>query len=950
MRTDRSPKSVALILVIVLAGFVMALVFQPVATRTALAQSAIAPPDDEPWHTQQAQLLASDGVANDNFGGGGSAVETAVALSGNTAIVGAWRAPNQNDRGGAYVYVRSGTTWSQQQMLLPADAANSYRIGYSVAIDGETAVVSAPRHTVGSKLNQGVVYIFVRSGTTWTQQQQFTSSDGAQSDEFGSAVAIKGDTVLVGAWNNNSSRGATYVFTRSGTTWTQQQKLTASDIVVGDQFGAAVALTADTAVIGSRQDLGCGTCTVGPGAAYVFARSGSTWPQQQKLTAGDGANGDAFASAVAIDRDTIAVGAYRNDESPTVPDRGAVYVFVRSGATWSLQQKLRGSNGNTLPSGNGGDNLFGQAVAVGGNTIVAGATGWTQSPDNHRGKVFVFDRSGTAWTEVEGFQPPNTVLNTDFGAGVAISGDAFVASAPGDTIGSNSAQGDAFVYATGLNLSIADTSLPEGNVGITMANFTVTLSGPATHPVVVDYATSNGTATAGVDYGGIIQILGTLTFAPGETSKTISVPINGDTVFEPDETFFVTLSNPDNANIARAQATGTIINDDLPPTFQFSSSGYSVNESDGFATVTITRTGDASVAASVDYATSDGAGTQGCSVINGKASSKCDYLTAIGTLKFAAGETAKTVLIQIIDDAYAEGPETFNVSLSNPLSPAVLGSVTTATVTINDNDSTNGVDPIDDANFFVHQHYIDFLNRQPDPAGLNFWDGTITSCGSDQQCIAVKRVNASGAFFISIEFQNTGYLVYRIYKSAYGNLSGAPVPIRLNEFLPDTQEIGQGVIVNQGNWQQQLENNKQAFTLEFVQRSRFTAAFPTSLTPAQFVDAMFANGGVTPSTADRNAAINEFSGAGNSTDVSARSRALRDVAENTTLNTQEFNRAFVLMQYFGYLRRNPNDAPDSDFSGYNFWLNKLNSFANYTDAEMVKAFILSSEYRQRFGP
>jgi hypothetical protein len=260
------------------------------------------------------------------------------------------------------------------------------------------------------------------------------------------------------------------------------------------------------------------------------------------------------------------------------------------------------------------------------------------------------------------------------------------------------------------------------------------------------------------------------------------------------------------------------------------------------------------------------------------------------------------------------------------------------------------VDPIDDANFFVHQHYIDFLNRQPDPAGLNFWDGTITSCGSDQQCIAVKRVNASGAFFISIEFQNTGYLVYRIYKSAYGNLSGAPVPIRLNEFLPDTQEIGQGVIVNQGNWQQQLENNKQAFTLEFVQRSRFTAAFPTSLTPAQFVDAMFANGGVTPSTADRNAAINEFSGAGNSTDVSARSRALRDVAENTTLNTQEFNRAFVLMQYFGYLRRNPNDAPDSDFSGYNFWLNKLNSFANYTDAEMVKAFILSSEYRQRFGP
>jgi hypothetical protein len=947
MHTHRPQESLTLILLVTLASFVMTLAVQPVVTPTALAQSAVVPPDEQPFHAQQGQLVASDGVANDNFGGGASSVETAVALSGNTAIIGAWRSPNQNNRGGAYAYVRNGSTWSQQQILMPADAANNYRIGYSVAVDGDTAVVSAPRHTVGSSLNQGVVYVFVRSGTTWTQQQQLTASDGAQSDEFGSAVAIKGATILVGAWNNNSSRGATYVFTRSGTIWTQQTKLTASDTVAGDQFGAAIALTADIAVIGSRQDLGCGACTVGPGAAYVFVGFGSTWSQQQKLTAGDGANTDAFGSAVAIDRDTIAVGAYHNDQSPTVPDRGAVYVFVWNGTTWLQQQKLRSSDGNTLPSGNGSNNFFGQAVAVAGNTIVAGATSWTQSPDNHRGKVFVFDRSGTVWTEVEGFQPPNTVLNTDFGAGIAISGDAFVASAPGDTVGSNSAQGDAFVYATGLGVSIADTSLNEGNVGYPLANFTVSLSGPATHPVLVDYATSDGTATAGVDY---VAALGTLTFGTGEISKTISVAIIGDTVFEPNETFFVTLSNADNANITRAQATGTIVNDDLPPTLQFSSSGYSVNEGDGVATVTVTRTGDASTATSVDYATSDGAGSQDCSVVNGKASSKCDYLTAIGTLRFGVGETSKTILIEIIDDAYAEGAETFNITLSNPPSPAVLGSISSATVTINDNDSSNGVDPIDDPSFFVREHYIDFLNRQADANGLNFWAGTITSCGSDQQCVAVKRINASGAFFLSIEFQNTGYLVYRIYKSAYGNLTGAPVPLKLNEFLPDTQEIGQGVVVNQGNWQQQLESNKQSFTLEFVQRSRFTAAFPTTLTPAQFVDAMFANAGVTPSTTDRNTAINEFGAASNTIDVNARSRALRDVAENATLNTQEFNRAFVLMQYFGYLRRNPNDAPDADFSGYNFWLNKLNSFGNFTDAEMVKAFILSLEYRQRFGP
>jgi len=148
-----------------------------------------------------------------------------------------------------------------------------------------------------------------------------------------------------------------------------------------------------------------------------------------------------------------------------------------------------------------------------------------------------------------------------------------------------------------------------------------------------------------------------------------------------------------------------------------------------------------------------------------------------------------------------------------------------------------------------------------------------------------------------------------------------------------------------------LENNKQAFAGEFVQRTRFTTAFPTTMTPAQFVDRLFGNAGVTPSATDRNAAINEFGGATNTTDTAARARALRRVAENSTLNIQEFNRAFVLMQYFGYLRRDPNSGPDTDYTGYDFWLSKLNQFnGNFQNAEMVKAFISSSEYRQRFGP
>ncbi|MFN2509957.1 MAG: hypothetical protein ABR568_00780 [Pyrinomonadaceae bacterium] len=191
-----------------------------------------------------------------------------------------------------------------------------------------------------------------------------------------------------------------------------------------------------------------------------------------------------------------------------------------------------------------------------------------------------------------------------------------------------------------------------------------------------------------------------------------------------------------------------------------------------------------------------------------------------------------------------------------------------------------------------------------------------------------------------------------MYKAAYGDVPGTPVPVRFNEFLPDTQQIGMGVVVGQDGWEEVLENNKNAFAADFVTRTRFTSAHPTTLTPGQFVDALFLNAGVTPSAADRQAAIDEFgAGAVNTTDAAARGRALRRVAENPTLAQQEFNKAFVLMQYLGYLRRNPNDAPDGNFDGYNFWLGKLNQFnGNFVSAEMVKAFSTSGEYRHRFGP
>ena len=166
----------------------------------------------------------------------------------------------------------------------------------------------------------------------------------------------------------------------------------------------------------------------------------------------------------------------------------------------------------------------------------------------------------------------------------------------------------------------------------------------------------------------------------------------------------------------------------------------------------------------------------------------------------------------------------------------------------------------------------------------------------------------------------------------------------------DTHDISNGVIVGSANWQATLEANKTAFAQQFVQRSRFTTQYPTSMTPAEFVEALFAHAGVSASADEKTAATNEFAGTADSIDAAARARALRRVAENPRLTQQDFNRAFVLMEYFGYLRRDPNSGPDTDFSGYNFWLGKLNSFnGNFIDAEMVKAFLSAPEYRRRFG-
>jgi hypothetical protein len=391
---------------------------------------------------------------------------------------------------------------------------------------------------------------------------------------------------------------------------------------------------------------------------------------------------------------------------------------------------------------------------------------------------------------------------------------------------------------------------------------------------------------------------------------------------------------------------------------RFASTDFVNGESAGLATITVERVGDMTRAVAVEYATSNGgvSNSYPCSFPTGAASPKCDFTAAKGTVKLAAGESSKTFNVLLNQDSFVEGTESLTLTLANATNGAAVGTPATATLTIEDDPIEPQSNPIDDAQNFVRQHYHDFLNREPDASGLAFWTNQITSCGSDQQCIELKRINVSAAFFLSIEFQQTGYLVEKIYKAAYGvgtatsTFGGAhqiSVPIvRLDEFLPDTQQIGQGVVVGQPGADVVLENNKQAFVADFVLRPRFTPqAFPLSLTPAEFVDKLDLNAGHPLSQSERDQLVAELTSG-----AKTRAQVLRAVAEDSDLNNAENNRAFVLMQYFGYLRRNPNDPQDTDYSGYEFWLIKLNQFnGNFVNADMVKAFITSGEYRDRFG-
>src|SRR5579871_392822 len=438
-------------------------------SNTGAAYVFVRSATDGTW-SQQAKLTVPGLTSGASFG-------ESVSLSGDTALIGASLA--------AYVFVRSGTSWSMQTKLTPSDAPANF--GFAVALDGDTAVVP----DFGQNGGRGVGYVFVRSGSTWTQQAKLSPSDAAANDLIGRSVSVNGDTVVMGGSFQNSFQGGAYVFARTGTTWAQQAKLTASDGASGDNFAYSVSVSGDTIIAGAYNKGGA------EGAAYVFVRSGSNWTQQAKLQASDAQPKYVFGISVSVDGDLATVGSNGVNSG-----QGAAYVFARSGSTWSQTMKLTATNGAALDH-------FGQTASLNGGTLIVGA------PSHNGGE-------GLAYVFLLPTLPDNGLVNAaSFAHTVALGS---IASA----FGTN--------YANS-NIGASVKPLPDtlGNVSITVNNVAAPLIfvGQFQANFQVPFETKPGTATVIVTSNGVASQPATVAVtaeAPGifVTGTNQAVALNAD--------------------------------------------------------------------------------------------------------------------------------------------------------------------------------------------------------------------------------------------------------------------------------------------------------------------------------------------------------------------------------------------------------------------------------------
>lgn len=387
---------------------------------------------DDTWKLQ-AKLTADDGAVDDGFG-------VSVALSGDTAVIGASTdfVGNNFSQGSAYVFSRSGESWTQRAKLTADDGARGDEFGAAVALSGDTVLVGAPRYDEGAKADQGAAYVYVLSGSTWALQAKLLAANGAAGDVFGSSVAVSGHAVLVGApradVGGNVNQGQAYVYQRDQTAWIQHATLSAVSGEHGGYFGFAVALSDHTAIVGAPLDtVGW---NIGQGSVYIFQRIGPNWPQQARITASDGAANDYFGSSVAVSGDIAVVGL--NGLSADL-SRDAAYVYSRNGANWAQRTKFSTGGGSFGPT-------FGTRVAISGDSILVGTPFDDPEPNGDQGSVFVYTVSGSSWTQQAKITSGAGAGNDQFGWSVALFGDTALVGAPLDDVGSTLDQGSAYVY------------------------------------------------------------------------------------------------------------------------------------------------------------------------------------------------------------------------------------------------------------------------------------------------------------------------------------------------------------------------------------------------------------------------------------------------------------------------------------------------------------------------
>jgi hypothetical protein len=397
------------------------------------------------------KIVASDGATADQFG-------TSVDIEGDTMIIGAPSADIQPgvSQGAAYIFIRRSNDWVFQTKLNAVNGTINEIFGNSVAISGDTAIIGAPFADVGNNSDQGVVYIFTRSGSTWAFEQKITAADGIAGSQLGTSVALDGDTAVIGATGDRLgglTRGSAYIFKRTAGIWTQEAKVFDSGGTFGTRFGFSVGVDNDTAVVGGLS--ADATPGVFSGIACVYQRSAGVWSQQARLFDPAGENDDLFGSGVAADTDTIIVGA---PAARTISGlrTGAVYFYARTGDSWLLQQKMPGND--TLST-----DKFGTQVALSGNLAIVGAPLKSLGSGTLEGAAYIFAKNGENWSQQAKLLASDAFPGDRFGSGVAVDGNKFVVGAPLADIGSNNSQGVAYFF---IKPTFAPDLQPASDTGI----------------------------------------------------------------------------------------------------------------------------------------------------------------------------------------------------------------------------------------------------------------------------------------------------------------------------------------------------------------------------------------------------------------------------------------------------------------------------------------------------